>query len=128
MDKDMPFEVETQAVEILKECRNRWAHGLPRPRDVEVRGEQDLFPWQIHDEHAGAMLELLDVYSSSDRVSSLRTSFSSTPSTLGFLCDFARTSPTSVRGEPNACSRKNLLVSSVRMVTPSATNGGSPAA
>src|SRR4029450_13921019 len=50
------------------------------------------------------------------------------PSTLGFFPDFASESPTSVRGELSACVRKYLLLSSVRMVIPSAANGPSPLA
>ena len=49
-----------------------------------------------------------------------------TPSTFGFFFDFAITSPASVRGVPSDASVKNFALSSTRIVTPSATNGGRP--
>ena len=51
-----------------------------------------------------------------------------TPSTFGFLPDLASTSPTSVRGSLKAASTKNLLLSSVITVMPSAMKGGRPPA
>jgi hypothetical protein len=47
MNENVALEVQAQAVEILKECRNRRTDDLPRPRHVEVRREQNPFLGQV---------------------------------------------------------------------------------
>ena len=61
MNEHVSLEIQLQPFDILDERRNRRRCRLTLGRNIEVRREQDLLLGQIGDEHAVAVLEVLDV-------------------------------------------------------------------